>query len=928
MIATDPNEEEQTRYDELVEKILNFRNNAEAAHESLNQLKDEIEAIPGSLTQVPKALKFIKGHFKTLSDFCVAIKEEVDESNEFLLSLAAILSLLSMCLVEGESRTVLKFAKLACIDHLVEWGHAYIARLSHDISNEYEELYALDNESDELTVLIALITSIIPYFLENNAEVEVVDLCTRTNTLFLLEEFVERHNFRRLILYLSETAKHIPFPHDEALFVSCVNICLKFQEYERALRFALRIKNMETVYDILESVNDLPMQTQLAIILQRHGIGTETLDYFPKMLHFILKGDHLPVVLRRVAETLDLNEGRTPEYVYKSDHVDIGHVPKLRRTDDGFAPDSALSNRVDSIANMIINIGFGPDILNAPATGADKISWVHRQKGFGKTLAVAALGGLRRWNLDEALEVLPAYLMCPNPEFQGGAILGLGMAAAGSTDEFEVVRHVVEKYSDQQHHPIVIGSLLAIAFSYQTKGAALPPSLYAYIEEKLEDPHPDISGFAALTLGLVYAGHLNCDEYSILVAKYMAVVYEDFEKVADYKGTYFFPLALALFAYGAKDEVEDLMEQFAPEDDAPEAQHNFQRSTQFLIRGFAYVDTSDVVILQQIIHEILKEAEREVNIAKEKEAENPQEEEEEQPRGFDGLMRSMQRSKSEVKVHREPFDPMVSATLAIGMIGHREDISRQMLMRMSDHLLQFGSVRLKRCIPLLISLLSLGRPEVIALDKLHRLATDQDPDTCQAALMAMGLISCGTGNARVATTLKGLAEHFSGDPKYLMAAHMGQAFLNMGRTMVSVNVTHSERLLTNRNALLSLVTSLYCMGYYDAMFNSPMFSVMMFPFALAARPRVMATIDETATKDAEELQDLDMSVASMIVRVGQPVDNVAKAGSNLRSVTGFQTQKTPVLLSGIDRAELGDKAWKPYSSILEDLVVVRKVEEE
>lgn len=59
------------------------------------------------------------------------------------------------------------------------------------------------------------------------------------------------------------------------------------------------------------------------------------------------------------------------------------------------------------------------------------------------------------------------------------------------------------------------------------------------------------------------------------------------------------------------------------------------------------------------------------------------------------------------------------------------------------------------------------------------------------------------------------------------------------------------------------------------------------------------------------------------VRVGQAVDVVAQAGRP-KTITGFQTHTTPVLMSVGERAELGTEKYIPLSPILEGQVILRK----
>lgn len=66
---------------------------------------------------------------------------------------------------------------------------------------------------------------------------------------------------------------------------------------------------------------------------------------------------------------------------------------------------------------------------------------------------------------------------------------------------------------------------------------------------------------------------------------------------------------------------------------------------------------------------------------------------------------------------------------------------------------------------------------------------------------------------------------------------------------------------------------------------------------MAAQPRMLLTLEE------DEEDPSKLKPVSVQVRVGQAVDVVAQAGQP-KTITGFTTQTTPVLLSYGERAEL------------------------
>lgn len=89
---------------------------------------------------------------------------------------------------------------------------------------------------------------------------------------------------------------------------------------------------------------------------------------------------------------------------------------------------------------------------------------------------------------------------------------------------------------------------------------------------------------------------------------------------------------------------------------------------------------------------------------------------------------------------------------------------------------------------------------------------------------------------------------------------------------------------------------------------------LLYCLAAAMRPRMLLTVDEEG------------SLLPVSVRVGQAVDVVAQAGRP-KTITGFQTHTTPVLLSAGERAELSNDKYIALSPILEGTVILKKNEE-
>ncbi len=86
---------------------------------------------------------------------------------------------------------------------------------------------------------------------------------------------------------------------------------------------------------------------------------------------------------------------------------------------------------------------------------------------------------------------------------------------------------------------------------------------------------------------------------------------------------------------------------------------------------------------------------------------------------------------------------------------------------------------------------------------------------------------------------------------------------------------------------------------------------LLYSIVTAMKPRFLITVDEN-------LNPLPVSV-----RVGQAVDVVGQAGRP-KTITGFQTQTTPVILSYGQRAELATDEYISITNVLEGFVILKK----
>eukprot|EP00937_MAST-01D_sp_MAST-1D-sp2_P005391 g5391.t1 len=249
------------------------------------------------------------------------------------------------------------------------------------------------------------------------------------------------------------------------------------------------------------------------------------------------------------------------------------------------------------------------------------------------------------------------------------------------------------------------------------------------------------------------------------------------------------------------------------------------------------------------------------------------------------------------------------AVLGIALICMGEDVSTTMALRSFDHILQYGERHTRVAVPLALALLSVSKPDYSVVDTLSRLTHDHDTGVAMCAVLALGLVAGGTNNSRVAGLLRQLAEFYAREPNPLFVVRIAQGLLHAGKGLLSFSPFHSDRLLMNHSAVAGLLAVLHAaLDMPNTLLDKTHY--LLYCLAPALNPRLLICLDE------------DLSPLQTSVRVGQAVDTVGLAGKP-KSISGFQTHTTPVLLGVGDRAELAGEKYLPLSSVLEGFVIVK-----
>lgn len=417
---------------------------------ALETMRSLIRASTTSMTSVPKPLKFMRPYYEPMKEVYKHMPDIVTRQ-----TCADIISVLAMTMGTGKECLVYRFL---CDqnDRIGDWGHEYVRHLSGQISTHWNE-----TSGNFRNRLIDLVKQIVPYNMAHNAEAEACDSLIEIERLDLLEDYVDESSYERVCLYLQGCVPYVADPENVTLLRTALNLSRKFNQYTQAMRLALMLNDMTLIRQIFTECKDSAIQKQLAHMLGRQQICLEIRENSDgstddEELMEIMSNSHLNTHFLNLARELDIMEPKTPEDVYKS------HLENSRTTFGSSQVDSARQNLAASFVNGFVNAGFGQDKLLME----DGNKWLYKNKEHGMMSATASLGLILLWDVDGGLTPIDKYLYSAEDHIKSGALLACGIVNCGVRNEVDPALALLTDYVHHTNSTMRIGAILGLGLAY------------------------------------------------------------------------------------------------------------------------------------------------------------------------------------------------------------------------------------------------------------------------------------------------------------------------------------------------------------------------------------------------------------------------------------------------------------------------------
>ncbi|VAI79079.1 unnamed protein product [Triticum turgidum subsp. durum] len=672
------------------------------------------------------------------------------------------------------------------------------------------------------------------------------------------------------ILYLST-------PDHKATLDIAYDMYMKFRDLGSALRIVLLVNDHKycgqnvKMKKVFAETKDFSLKQQFAFMIARYGLSMEIDDEMvadeneKNALQQVVYNTKLSKGYHILARDIGVMEPKSPEDIYKV-HLIGGRGTKSSSLD------SARPNLAAIFVNAFVNAGYCQDKLMT----AIPDSLLFKNNELWRASVVASLGMIHMWDPDSGFPKLDKYLHSNDTNVVAGTFLGIGIVSSGVKNYRDHALALISEYSKGAASVTRIGGFLGLGIAYAGSRKDEFPNfqLKSHFSSTLSNPQTPLEDlvFSAISLGLVFVG--SCNEE---IAESIISVLKNHSKELTEPIIHLLPVALGLLYLGKQAYafflfisliLTTLYQEMVVATAAKVSEtleEPLKKYCGLTLTSLAYAGTGNVLKVQELLCSC-----------------------------SDKLVKG--------------GSDQGPAVLGIALIAMAEGLGAEMAVRSLEQLLQYGDCSIRRAVPLALGMLCISNPKAVVVDTLNRLSHDADGAVSMAAIISLGLIGAGTNNARIAGLLRKLSSQQYGG--YLYCVRIAQGLVHLGKGLLTLDPCHSDRLLLSPVALAGLATVLYaCLDMQPIIVEK--YPYMLYILALAMQPRMLLTVDE------------DLKPLHVPVRVGQAVDVVGQAGSP-RTITGFQTYNTPVVLAAGEQAELATEKYIPLTPVLEGFVILRK----
>jgi len=871
------------RLETCVSTLINEKSEASVTTQirlkALDVIVTELRSATSSMTSVPKPLKFLRPKYETLKEYYGTIGDTEESEVVFLRArLGDVLAVLAMTLGKHDERESLNFKLKGAKDYeslakmgdttttattddnnLGSWGHEFIRSLAGEIGQEYNARVLAGADPDDDAAFADLL-GMVDVIVPFNVEHNA-----EAEAIDLLIEVQRLKNVLKLDSIDEKNYKRVCL-----YLIKTADFMSDPDDYAEVLEAAYELFHKQSQYfDALrvalrmgneEAIPDLMSQCSDPLMKKQMCFLLAR-----HRINFEVEGDDDEEELNEIIG----NEKLSEEFLKVAQDLDVTEAK---------TPEDIYKSHLAETGGFSRRREAGGAVVDsARANLASTYVNAFVNAGFGHDKLMTPDNEWLYKNKDHGMMAASA---------------SLGLIQLWNVEEGLAQ---IDKFLYSSEEYVKAGAALAVGILSSGVRNDADPTL-ALLDEHINGDSHIMKCAACTGLGIAYAGSAREDVMELLLPLVeqdnsgpntmlevslaglaLGMIYvgkcddavggtivqrlmEASDEELDHSHAIFLCLGLGLLFLGRMEKAEAMLEALRT------IEHKISKTAVIVLETCAYAGSGNVLQVQEMLHQCSEHIE-------------------------------------------EDAQHQMAAVVGISLITMGEEVGSEMALRSFEHLLHYCELPVKRAVPLALGVLNISNPDFSVIDQLSRLSHDPDTEISQNAILAMGLTSAGTNNSRVAGLLRQLSEFYSKEAGHVFCVRIAQAMLHMGKGLMTLSPFHSDKMLTCGPALGGVLTLIYsCFDLKSTLLDKSHY--LIYYLTCAMNPRMLITVNE------------DLSWRPVTVRVGQAVETVGQAGKP-KTITGFQTHTTPVLISSGERAELGTEEVLSVSSVLEGIVIVK-----
>lgn len=424
---SEEDKEYKKNIDDMVDALLDA--DLQIQQNAFNMIKNEIVTSTGSMTSIPRPLKFFRAHYDRIKEHYT--NEQVKEKKHLL---GNILSVLILCTTTTD--TSLQYILDNDIKNFDEWGQEFIRSLAGEVGTEFVNRLDNDKPIEDLKLIVSYI---VPFLIKTNNESEALDLLLEMDLRDEIKNYCKPTNYKKICLYLIASSNYAADSDEQREILEIVyELYTKFNEPVNALRIAIKMNETNYIKSTFLGCESRKTQLQMAFILAKEKIFLDDLD---QELTQVISNLKLSEIFKKVGRSLEIMEPKHPEEIFKSHLED-------KKSDN--KPESSKANLSSSIASSFINAGFCSESL----LSKKETDWLSKNKDEGLICSLGGLGLVNIWDVDCGPNEIEKFMDQNemNPFKRGGYNLGLGIICSGIREENHTAMAILlEQISDKKY---------------------------------------------------------------------------------------------------------------------------------------------------------------------------------------------------------------------------------------------------------------------------------------------------------------------------------------------------------------------------------------------------------------------------------------------------------------------------------------------